>query len=200
MIKSFIKRFLIKIYFGNSVFRKGVKFGKDSFIREHSQITGGKYIKIGIHTRIYPYSRIECFDSISGEKYIPQLRIGDNVLMGRYTTILCVNSIEIGDDCMFASNCFVCDENHGMDPSIGLRYEQQKLTYKPVKLGKNVWVGEKAIIMPGVTIGDNAVIGAGSVVTKDIPPYTMVAGIPAKIIKKFNLEKSCWEKATGFDI
>ena len=195
MIKATIKKILVKLYFGNSLFRKGVQFGDDSFIREHSKISGGKYITIGTHTRIYPYSRIECFDRISGETYSPQLSIGNNVLMGRNTTILCVNKVTIGDDCMFASNCFVSDENHGMDPSSGVRYEKQKLTTKPVVLGRNVWVGEKAIILPGVTVGDNAIIGAGSVVTKDVPANTIAVGNPAKVIKQYNFEKQSWEKS-----
>ena len=115
--------------------------------------------------------------------------------MGRNTTILCVNKVTIGDDCMFASNCFVSDENHGMDPSSGVRYEKQKLTTKPVVLGRNVWVGEKAIILPGVTVGDNAIIGAGSVVTKDVPANTIAVGNPAKVIKQYNFEKQSWEKS-----
>ena len=194
-MKETLKKLAVKLFFGNSFFRKGVSFGFGSFIREHAKISGGQYIKIGNHSRIYPYSRIECFDKISGESFSPKLIIGNNVLMGRRTTILCADSITIGDDCMFASDCFISDENHGMDPSLGIRYERQKLTTKPVSIGKNVWIGEKAMIMPGVTIGDNSVIGGGSVVTKDVPANTLVAGNPAKAIKQYNYSTHSWERA-----
>lgn len=192
-MKKIIKKILLKYYFGNSFFRKGIKFGKGSFIREHAQISGGNNINIGNHTRIYPYSRIECFTNISNQKYNPKLTIGNNVIMGRNTTILCADEISIGNDTMFASYCFISDENHGIDLSLNKRYECQKITTKPIKIGKNCWIGEKVIILPGVNIGDNSIIGAGSVVTKDIPPNCIAVGNPARIIKKYNMKNKEWE-------
>lgn len=192
-IKKILKALSINLYFGNSLFRKGVKLGKNSFIREHTKISGGKYIKIGNHVRIYPYSRLECFSYISGEKLTPQLTIGDNVFMGRNTSILCANEITIGANTMFGSYCFVSDENHGMDPSSGERYECQPLQLSKVSIGQNCWIGEKTIILPGVSIGDNAIIGAGSVVTRDIPANTIAVGNPAHVIKRFNFNAKIWE-------
>ena len=194
MLKKIIKKFLIKLYFGNSFFRKGIKFGKGSFIREHSVVNGGKYMKIGYNTRIYPYSRIECFDNISNEKLYPKLTIGNNVIMGRNTSILCTNEINIGDDSMFASYSFISDENHGIDLSVKKRYECQKLTSKPVNIGKNCWIGEKVIILPGVNVGNNSIIGAGSVVTRSIPDNCIAVGNPARVIKKYNFSNNKWEK------
>ena len=69
MVKNWIKAISVKLYFGNSFFRKKVKFGRGAFIREHVKISGGKYIILGDNARIYPYSRIECFEWISGEMY-----------------------------------------------------------------------------------------------------------------------------------
>lgn len=194
MYKKFLKKVILKIYFGNSFFRKGIRFGKDSFIRGHSQISGGKYITIGTHTRIYPYSRIECFDKISNERFSPKLVIGDNVIMGRNTTILCCDNINIGNNSMFASYCFISDENHGIDLSQKTRYECQKVTTKPVNIGENCWIGEKVIILPGVTIGNNCVIGAGSVVTKNILDNSMAVGNPAKVIKVYDFQENEWKK------
>lgn len=193
-IKNNLKSLSIKLFFGNTYLRNGVTFGKGSFIREHSQIGGGKFITLGTHTRIYPYSRLECFTCISGQKLSPQLNIGDNVLMERNTTILCANKITIGSNSMFGSYCFISDENHGMDPSNNKRYECQSLQLSTVTIGENCWIGEKAIILPGVAIGDNAVIGAGSVVTRDIPANTIAVGNPARVIKRFNFDTKEWEK------
>ena len=154
-----LKRIIQKVCFGNSITRRHVTFGKNSYIREHSKISGGKYIKLGSNARIYPYCRVECFNYISGEKLNPSLKIGDNVLIGRNTTILCADSIEIGDNSMLASNIFISDENHGMNPEAGFRYECQQISTNQVKIGKNCWIGEKVMIMPGVVIGDNSVVG-----------------------------------------
>lgn len=193
-MKKLIKKIILKVFFGNSFVRKGVKFGKGSYIREHAQICGGKRITLGSHTRIFPYSRIQCFEYVSGKHLSPKLTIGDNVYMGRNTTILCANEVTIGDNAMFASYCFVSDENHGMDLSSGVRYECQPIEFSSVHIGKNCWIGEKAMIMPGVTIGDNTIIGAGSVVTKSIPENSIAVGNPAKVIKKYNFETNQWER------
>lgn len=96
---------------------------------------------------------------VSGDKFNPNIRIGDNVLMGRNTTILCCDEINIGNNCLFASCCFITDENHGFNPALGIRYECQKLEigdnstigfnsdiYGPVKIGKNVMLGPEVAI------------------------------------------------------
>lgn len=83
--------------------------------------------------------------------------IGDNAILGRNTTILCANSIKIGANSIFASYCFISDENHGMIPSKEERYECQPITVNSVEIGENCWIGEKVIILPGVTIGDNTI-------------------------------------------
>lgn len=193
-MNSTLKRIIQKVCFGNSITRKRVTFGKGSYIREHAKISGGQYIELGSNVRIYPYCRIECFDYISGEKLSPSLKIGDNVLMGRNNTILCADSIEIGNDSLLASNIFISDENHGINPEAGVRYECQRLSTNPVKIGKNCWIGEKVMIMPGVVIGDNSVVGGGSVVTRSIPQNSIAIGDPAKVIKQYDFDEHCWSR------
>lgn len=193
-MKKWIKAAGIRLLFGNPLFRKGIRFGKGSYIRERAQLGGGKYITIGNNTRIAQQARIMCFDNISNEKLTPKMTIGDNVFMGRNTTILCANEVTIGSNAMFGSYCFISDENHGMDPSDDKRYECQPLQLSKVSIGENCWIGEKAIILPGVSIGDNAIIGAGSVVTRNIPANTIAVGNPARVIKRFNFDTKAWEK------
>ena len=86
--------------------------------------------------------------------------------------------IEIGDGCLIGHNVVLATVNHDLDPSQG-----RKNHYAPIKLGQHVWIGSNATITAGVTIGDWAVVAAGAVVTKDVPPYTVVGGVPAKMIK-----------------
>ncbi|WHI46365.1 acyltransferase [Microbulbifer sp. VAAF005] len=96
--------------------------------------------------------------------------------------ISAAQSIEIGDACMIAANVYISDSDwHGLYN----RTRPFRCT-SPVRLGNNVWIGDSATICKGVTIGDNSVVGAGSIVTKDVPANTVVAGNPAKPIKSIN--------------
>lgn len=87
--------------------------------------------------------------------------------------------IEIGDGTLIGHNVVLATINHAIAP-----HEKRKNYYAPIKIGNNVWIGSNATVLPGVTIGDWAVIAAGSVVTKDVAPYTVVGGVPAKEIRK----------------
>ena len=73
--------------------------------------------------------------------------------------------------------------NHNFEES-SKRIDEQGVTTKPVIIGNDIWIGANAVLLPGVTIGDHSVVAAGAVVTKDVPPHSLVAGVPAKIIKK----------------
>lgn len=87
--------------------------------------------------------------------------------------------IEIGDGSLIGHNVVLATINHSLIPS-----EKRKNYYAPIKIGQNVWIGSNATILQGVTIGDWAVVAAGAVVSRDVPPYTIVGGIPAKVIKE----------------
>lgn len=127
--------------------------------------------------------------------------IGDNFSMGDYCQIEGSGSVLIGDDVLFASKVFISSNSHG-NYSDKRRVEQSSPYLTPierpvieskVQIGNRVWVGNGAMILMGVTIGDGAVIGAGSVVTKDVPPNSIAAGVPAVVIKEFNIETGKWE-------
>ena len=126
------------------------------------------------------------------------LIIGTQVLMGDYVHIVAQNKVIIGDGCLLASNIFISDTNHGTtlksDPlsSPLIPPNQRPLETKPVIIGKNVWIGESVSIMPGITIGDGCIIGAHSVVTKNIPENSMAVGVPAKVIKNYDFDHSLW--------
>lgn len=126
------------------------------------------------------------------------LVIGSQVLIGDYVHIVAQNHVEIGDDCLLASKIFITDTHHGSiskpdsKSSPLIAPNLRPLDTKPVIIGKKVWIGESVSIMPGVTIGDGAIIGAHSVVTKNVPEYAMVVGIPAKVIKTYDFEHDLW--------
>ena len=106
------------------------------------------------------------------------ITIGKNVFINFDCTFLALGGITIEDDVLIGPKVSLITENHPLDPQ-----ERKGLTGKPILIKKNAWIGANATILPGVTIGENAVVAAGAVVSKDVPDNTIVGGIPAKFIK-----------------
>ncbi len=115
--------------------------------------------------------------------YSGQILIGAEVLIDDFTYIMSQERIEIGNNTKIASFCFITDFNHKFDSKIK-NLKDQGFSSNPIIIGDNVWIGTHVVILPGVKIGDRAVIGAGSVVTKNIPSGSIAVGNPAKVIKK----------------
>jgi acetyltransferase-like isoleucine patch superfamily enzyme len=118
-----------------------------------------------------------------------RISIGDGCFLNRGTMLAAVERIEIGDHVMFANHCFVGDGDHRYDdPDLPITW-QGFVPRGPVKIGSNVWFGVNCVVTGGVTIGDRAVIGSNSVVTKDIPPGVIAAGAPAKVIREIEFKR-----------
>lgn len=129
------------------------------------------------------------------ETALSNISIGNNVFIGGATLIDCVQSIRIEDDVLVSYGCVITDsDNHSISYSIrkndlsdwraGGFHDWKTTKTRPVLLSKGVWIGANSMILKGVSIGEGSVVGAGSVVTKNVPPYTIVAGNPAKIIRE----------------
>jgi acetyltransferase-like isoleucine patch superfamily enzyme len=114
-----------------------------------------------------------------------ELVIGNRVSVNYQTSISVATQVHIGDDTMIAGNVQIYDNiSHPLSPSRRLRHEPFTLDEaSPIIIGRNVWIGNGAMIMRGVTIGDNSVVAAGSIVTKPVPADTLVAGSPARVVK-----------------
>jgi lipopolysaccharide O-acetyltransferase len=131
----------------------------------------------------------------------PQLIIGRQVQLNDYVHIAVVSSITIGDRVLIASKVFITDHQHGNYKAPNAQScplippAERPLSYSPVVIEADVWIGEAACILPGVTIGRGAIIGAASVVTRDVPSYTIAGGNPARIIKHYDFKTQCWERA-----
>ena len=151
------------------------------------RLKGLKYISVGDKTYIAPGVQLTAWDSHNGNKYTPSIIIGNYCSVRANCHITAINSIHIGDNLLTGTNVLITDNSHGQSTRehMSLPFFERPLYSKgPVVIGNNVWLGNTVCVMPGVTIGDGAVIGANSVVTHDIPAYAVAAGIPAKIIKQ----------------
>lgn len=112
----------------------------------------------------------------------PTLRIGSRTLISHNCLFTIAQEVSIGSDCMIASDAFIFDSSgHPADPAARLaKLPPAPEEIRPVRIGNNVWIGRRATIFPGVTVGEGSVVSAGAVVTSDVPPYTLVAGNPAR--------------------
>lgn len=116
----------------------------------------------------------------------PELAIGSHCNFGAYNHITCTNRITIGDNLLTGKWVTITDNSHGATDYDSLQIDPIRrpiVSKGPVTIGNNVWIGDKATILPGVTIGDGAIIAANTVVTKDVPAYSVVAGNPGKVVK-----------------
>ena len=148
----------------------------------------GKHSKIHRSVRMDtpPYRRFSLGDYSVVESYscinnaVGDVIIGDHTRVGLHNTV--IGPVTIGNHVNLAQGITVTALNHNFTDH-HLRIDEQGVSTTPVTIGHDIWIGANAVILPGVTIGDHSVVAAGAVVTKDVPPHTLVAGVPAKIIK-----------------
>lgn len=189
MMKKYIKVIYSYLYNGLALFRMG-KVGRNIFVRKNLMVGTPKGIFIGNNVWIGRDCRLECYES---EGKLGNIKLGNNSKLGHFCTILCGADVNIGNYTRLSSFVTIMSESHGNNPEKGI-YHLQELVCKEVNIGTYCWIGEKVIVMPGVSIGDWSIVGAGSLVTKDIPPYSIAVGNPAKVIKQYNFATHCWEK------
>lgn len=166
---------------------KGLKESKNGSIRYPIYLKGSKYIKIGNNFDCDQRMRLDAIDNFLGEKFYPEIIIGNNVSIQKDCHIGAINKIILGDNVLLASKVFISDHSHGeiTKEALLLPPSQRRLYSKgPVVIENNVWLGENVVVLPGVTIGENSIVGANAVVTKSIPKNSVVGGNPARVIRE----------------
>lgn len=162
------------------------KCGGGFFIEAPFYLKGGTHISIGPNFHARARARLECWDEFMGARFSPKLSIGRNVSFNFNVHIGCIESVVLGDNLLLASNIFITDHFHGamLHDEIDVPPSKRHLYSKgPVVIDDNVWIGENVSILPNVTIGRGSIIGANSVVTKSFGPYSVIGGVPAKLIR-----------------
>lgn len=167
--------------------------GKNTTLYYPCTLEGGgtKSIVIGESCHIKSNCILGCWSKYAnGQSFKPELIIGDNCSIGEYNQITACNKIVIGDGLLTGRYVYIGDNSHG-----GMTIEELQIppsaralvSKGEIIIGNNVWIGDKVTILANVKVGDGAIIGANSVVTHDVPAYSVVAGVPAKIVKINNM-------------
>lgn len=178
-----------RVFYSAWVSREFKRCGENCDFGGFSLLHGAKNISLGSHLYIGKEVVWEVYDEFQRQFFTPSLSFGDGSSFGDGGHITCINRIEIGRGVRIGRKVFITDNSHGasareqLDTPPNLRPLVSK---GPVVIEDCAWIGEMACIMPGVTIGRGAIVGANAVVTHDVPAYTIVVGSPAQIINQLN--------------
>jgi acetyltransferase-like isoleucine patch superfamily enzyme len=166
--------------------------GEKSYIRRPSTLLFPEFLHIGHDTDIHSNAYITPLKEYAEVQYKPEIKIGSGVYIGRHAYFVAIDSITIGDGCVLSEYVYITDNAHGLHPDRGPIMLQPLESKGPVHIGRKCFLGFRVSIMPGVTLGEHCVVGANSVVTCSFPDYSMVAGAPARLIKRYSLELKRW--------
>lgn len=173
---SVSQRFLWRLLVG---WRFG-QLGKGSSVLAPRLLSNPRDIFIDDDVTIRAGSRLEAIQWIGSHRYHPRVTIGRGSFFEFDFQLSCAARVEIGRNVLAGGRVFITDNSHGKHA--GVHRLSQPLEVAPVRIGDFVWLGQAAIVLPGVSIGDSSIVAAGAVVTKSCPPRTILAGVPARPI------------------
>lgn len=172
--------------------RRLQSFGRGSVIARPAWVVGGEAIRIGDEAVIWRHARLE---ALNAARNVTRIEIGDGTVIQPCVHIGAIESVRIGRGVLMASQVYITDHDHDFRNLQEPVIENSRVLAAPVSIGDYVWLGERVMVLKGVTIGARAVIGAGSIVTRDIPAGTIAVGTPARVIRRFD-ETACeWRAA-----
>lgn len=172
---------------------------RHSFLGRGSRVIGSRHVQVHGRAYINRDAWIEAVHSFRGVRFSPVIQIGHGFSASDRLHISCVNRVDIGPDCLFGSGVYISDHNHGIyhgpqqSSPDQAPVDRALETLGKVTIGARVWLGDNVVIVGPVCIGDGAVIGANSVVRRDIPANCIAFGAPAEVRRRFNTASASWE-------
>lgn len=170
------------------------EFGEGSFVGRGCDITNARAIAIGRNVQIQRSARIEAHDLHDGAV---RIRVGDGSIIAPYVHIGAVESVTIGRNCGIAPFTWITDHDHDTSDPMQPVVTQRRVIAAPTVIEDGVYIGERVAILRGVRVGTCSVIGTNSVVTRDVPPYSIAVGIPARVIKIWDPATRLWSRVGG---
>jgi lipopolysaccharide O-acetyltransferase len=163
-------------------------------------VRGSKFINFGTNVYVHGHLWIEAIAVYRTQGFSPRIEIGDDVSFSEGVHISCIERISIGKGVLFGSRVYLSDHNHGIYRGPVQSHPQEPPSQRQlggggvVEIGDDVWIGDNVVIVGPITIGRGSIVGANSVVRADVPEFTMVGGIPARALKRFQQTTGQWEK------
>lgn len=198
------KKILRKIYYllqnaaneleDEELYRRLGGRGENSYIRRPNVIRQPEQVFIGDNVTIDPSCAVQCVNY--GDKVKPKIVLGNNVGFRRGTVVVAANDIVFENGVSVARNVYISNANHAMEVD-GVEYGDQPVTGGRILIKEGAWIGNGSTILGGqaeLVIGQKSIVGAGSIVKKSVPDYTIVAGNPAKVIKQWDFELKEWKR------
>jgi len=183
-MREIIRRMLRRVLFSLYPHPRAVKImGCESIILFPRRLEGARVISIGEDVIINANSWISAVDCYGTQTFSPTITIGDHVRIGRGAIITAIDFVNIGEGCLFSEQIFISDHAHSAIPGPLPPARQPLVSRGPVKIGRHCFIGIRAVIMSGVTLGDYCVVGANSVVTRSFPAGSVIAGAPARLLR-----------------
>jgi len=187
---------LLKSLAKELLYRPGFReMGKDSVILLPRWLYNKKNVTVGANCVIGRFAVINAVEKYAETRYQPNIVIGDDVYIGGHAQLHCMESLTLERGCVLSEHVYISDIAHGFDPEKGLIMQQELECKGPVHIGEHTFIGFGVSVMPGVTLGKRCIVGTRSVVTRSFPDYSMIAGSPAKLVKRYCLETKTWIKA-----
>ena len=166
-----------------------VQYGARSYIQRPVHLEGDGRIRLGARVLVRPHGYLAAIERWGAQTMQPRIEIGDDVYIGGHVYLVAMEGIDIGAGCVLAEQVFITDLEHGTDPRAGLMMQQRLKSKGPVRIGAGSFLGYRAVVLPGVTLGPHCVVGAQAVVTESFDEGSMVAGNPARLLKRWDGER-----------
>lgn len=192
MVVKFLKKIAKEMLYRPSF----ASMGEGSVILLPRWIHNKKQIEVGRKCVIGRFAVFNAVREYAGKRYNPRIVLKDNVYIGGYSQLHCMDSLILDSGVVLSEHVYISDIAHGFDPEKGLILEQELESKGPVYIGENTFIGYGVSVLPGVSLGKHCIVGTRSVVTRSFPDYSMVAGSPARLIKKYCLETKTWINAS----
>jgi acetyltransferase-like isoleucine patch superfamily enzyme len=160
-------------------------------IVEHPLFWTPEFITLGNNCHLWPGCRIEGISCDGSQHFLPHIVFGDNIGIQQNCHITAASTLTIGNDVNVLCGAMITDIDHGYD-DLQINFANQPLRVVETQIGDNCFIGAGAKILAGTTLGSNCIVGANAVVRGNFPPGTMIAGIPARIIKRYDQASRSW--------
>lgn len=170
----------------------GMITGEDVRIDRPNRISAPQCIDVGDRSWIGTDALITPIIEYAGQRYSPRISIGRDVYIGPHVYLAAISNITIEDECVLSEQVYINDCSHGLHPDAGPIMAQSLIHGGDVHIGKGCFLGYRSAILPGVELGAHCIVGINSVVTKSFPAYSMLAGSPARLIKRWSTAEQAW--------